>query len=115
MTSAPRGTGTSPVEVANVTPHGLWLLVGDDELFLPFRDFPWFMDASIVEITNVELAGPDHLYWPALDVDLSVESIRHPEEFPLVSKLSGGGRGNSTRVSASAEDKPALRGERSLR
>jgi hypothetical protein len=23
------------------------------------------------------------LYWPDLDVDLSVDSIRHPERFPL--------------------------------
>jgi hypothetical protein len=26
-------------------------------------------------------------YWPELDVDLAVESIRHPEKFPLVSKV----------------------------
>ena len=27
-----------------------------------------------------------HLYWPGLDVDVAVESIRHPEKFPLISK-----------------------------
>jgi hypothetical protein len=27
-----------------------------------------------------------HLYWPSLDVDVAVESIRHPEKFPLISK-----------------------------
>jgi hypothetical protein len=31
------------------------------------------------------LQGPEHLYWPDLDIDLSVESIEHPERFPLVS------------------------------
>jgi hypothetical protein len=31
---------------------------------------------------------PDHLYWPDLDVDLSVESIRHPERFPLRAKTT---------------------------
>ncbi len=37
-------------------------------------------------ILNVELTHPQHLYWPDLDVDLSVESIEHPERFPLISK-----------------------------
>jgi hypothetical protein len=32
------------------------------------------------------LPSPNHLYWPGLDVDLAVESIRHPEHFPLVSQ-----------------------------
>jgi hypothetical protein len=27
-----------------------------------------------------------HLYWPDLDIDLAVESIRDPASFPLVSK-----------------------------
>ena len=29
---------------------------------------------------------PGHLYWPELDVDLSVESIEHPERYPLKAK-----------------------------
>jgi hypothetical protein len=32
---------------------------------------------------NVRWPSPDHLHWPDLDVDLSVESIEHPEKFPL--------------------------------
>jgi hypothetical protein len=34
----------------------------------------------------VELAHAHHLYWPDLDVDLAVESIEHPERFPLASR-----------------------------
>jgi hypothetical protein len=30
----------------------------------------------------------NHLYWPLLDVDLSVESVRNPEAFPLVSGVA---------------------------
>ena len=96
MRSAVPGRSTSPVEVANVTPHGFWLLVGQRELFLAFRDFPWFADATIVEITKVELPSPHHLYWPELDVDLAVESIEHPERFPLVSQARPTGRPRST-------------------
>ena len=79
------GTSTFPVEVTNVSRHGLWLLVGDEELFLPFEQFPWFRDASIEKISFVERPTADHLYWSLLDIDLSVESIRNPAAFPLVS------------------------------
>ena len=35
---------------------------------------------------NVEQPSPDHFYWPDLDVDLGLETIEHPEKFPLKSK-----------------------------
>jgi hypothetical protein len=69
-----------------VSRHGLWLLVGDEELFLPFEHFPWFRDASIEKISVVERQTADHLFWPLLDIDLSVESIRTPNAFPLVAR-----------------------------
>jgi hypothetical protein len=75
------------VEVTNISKHGFWLLLDDKELFLPFEQFPWFKDAPVRSILNVELLHQRHLYWPDLDVDLTVESIEHPERFPLVSKL----------------------------
>ena len=67
--------------------HGFWLLLGDRELVLPFEKFPWFRDAPIAKVVRVELPSPHHLYWPDLDVDLAVESVEHPERFPLVSKV----------------------------
>jgi len=36
---------------------------------------------------NVEEPMPGHFYWPNLDVDLSIESIEHPERFPLKAKI----------------------------
>jgi hypothetical protein len=86
MKSAPHGKRTSAVEVTNLSEHGCWILIRDRELFLPFEQFPWFKDAPVGRILNVERHGPDHLYWPDLDVDLSVESIEKPEDFPLVSR-----------------------------
>lgn len=86
MTSAMPGTSTSPVEVTNISQHGFWLLLGDEELFLPFNDFPWFRDVTVGKILHVELPSANHLYWPELNVDLAVESIRHPERFPLLSR-----------------------------
>jgi hypothetical protein len=60
--------------------------VGERELFVSFAEFPWFRDAAIGAITNVELPSAHHLYWPELDIDLAVESIEHPEKYPLVSR-----------------------------
>jgi hypothetical protein len=81
--SSPHGVATSGVEVTNISPHGFWLLVDDRELFVSFAEFPWFADASVARISHVERPSADHLYWPDLDVDLSVRSINYPEEFPL--------------------------------
>ena len=84
----PPGTSTLEVEVTNVSKHGVWLLLEAEELFMPFSEFPWFKDAAIGKLLNVERPSPEHLYWPELDIDLAVDSIRHPERFPLVSRTS---------------------------
>lgn len=86
MSSAAPGPSISPVEVTNVSKHGFWLFVGERELFVSFADFPWFREAAIGALTNVELPSPHHLYWPELDIDLAVESIEHPEKYPLISQ-----------------------------
>ncbi|MDH4043420.1 MAG: DUF2442 domain-containing protein [Gemmatimonadota bacterium] len=86
MRSEQRGASTSAVEVGNVTRQGFWLLLDDRELFLPFADFPWFRAASIEDLTTIERPSAHHLYWPALDIDLAVESLEHPERYPLVSR-----------------------------
>jgi hypothetical protein len=72
--------------VTNISRHGFWLLVRGKELFLPYKDFPWFQNAQVSDILNVEEQSPGHFYWPSLDVDLSMEIIEHPERFPLKSK-----------------------------
>lgn len=78
------GTATSAVEVSVVSTHGFWLLLENEELFVPYAEFPWFRKATVEQITAVERPSAHHLYWPMLDVDLCVESIRTPEAFPLV-------------------------------
>jgi hypothetical protein len=81
------GTVTLAAEVTNVSPFCFWLLVGGEELAVPFSQFPWFKNATIAQLTDVKRPSEDHLHWPQLDVDLSVASIRSPEDFPLVSKI----------------------------
>lgn len=79
------GAVTSAVEVTNVSAHGFWLLLGDEEVAVPFAQFPWFKKATIEQLLQVQRPTEDHLYWPQLDIDLSVASIRDPAAFPLVS------------------------------
>lgn len=86
MSSFALGKNTSVIEVTHISSHGLWLLTHDKELFLAYDDFPWFKDQPVKVILNVEEPSPGHFYWPDLDVDLGVESIEHPERFPLKHK-----------------------------
>ena len=83
-----RGAPTSEIEVSLVSNKGFWLLLDDEELFLPFADFPWFRQATYEQLATIERPTPNHLYWPQLDVDLAVPSIRDPAAYPLVSKAT---------------------------
>jgi hypothetical protein len=81
------GTATSRAEVTNISMHGFWMLIDGRELFVPFEQFPWFKEATVAAILRLERPAPEHLRWPDLDVDLALESIEHPERYPLTSKL----------------------------
>ena len=86
MKSSISGKITSKVEVTNISIHGLWLLFGQKEFFLPFSEFPWFRHARISEVQNVRVVHRDHLHWPDLDVDLSIHMLEDLESYPLVYK-----------------------------
>jgi hypothetical protein len=86
MKSETRGTSTLEVEVTQISMHGIWLLLNRTEHFLSFNDFPWFKNAPISAIHNVELLSEHHLYWSDLDIDLAVKSIQQPDKFPLIAR-----------------------------
>ena len=64
------------IEVTNVSQLGLWLLVGGREP----------VEVPVAQLLNVALPHPTHIYWPDLDIDLSVQSIDSLARFPLVSR-----------------------------
>ena len=39
------------------------------------------------KVLHVELPSEHHLYWPELDIDLEVQSVFHPELYPLASRV----------------------------
>src|SRR5262245_13113563 len=85
--SVMHGSNTSKaVEVRSISPDGVTITVDGRELYLPYGEFPWFEEAPVSTIRNIERPSPDHLYWPDLDVDLTLDSIEHPENHPLKSK-----------------------------
>jgi hypothetical protein len=86
MKSDAGGKNTLEAEVTQIDKQGIWILIGEKESFLPFDNFPRFRTATVSAIHNVEFLNPRHLYWPDLDIDLAVESIEHPDRFPLIAK-----------------------------
>ena len=84
MTSSTPGTSISQIEVTNIDRFGFWVLVEDKEYFLPYKDFPWFQNATVGQILDVQLLHGNHLHWPTLDVDLCLDSLAQPEAFPLI-------------------------------
>jgi hypothetical protein len=86
MNSKTLGKNTGSVEVTHISGNGVWLLTGDRELFMSYDNFPWFKDAPVGKILNVEEPRSGHFYWPDLDVDLTDEIIEHPEQYPVKMK-----------------------------
>jgi Protein of unknown function (DUF2442) len=88
MKSSTVGRSISRPEILNISASGIWLFVLDKEFFLPYAEYPWFKDAPVKAILNVRLLNRVHLHWPDLDIDLEVQSLEHPDQYPLQYKTA---------------------------
>ena len=79
MSSLAHGDSTLVVEITHISSHGVWLLSNDKELFMSYEEFPWFKDIPVKSIINVEEQSPGTFYWQDIKIDLTMESIEHPE------------------------------------
>ena len=86
MKSQEPGVSASEIEVLNISAHGIWLYVSGKEYFLSYTEYPWFRNARIDAVLNVQFMHGNHLHWPDLDVDLDTDSLEHPEDYPLLFK-----------------------------
>lgn len=86
MKSSVLGRNILDAEVQEITRNGIWVFVKGKEYMLPFAQYPWFKGAKIAEVLNLRLLHSNHLYWPDLDVDLGIEVLEHPEQFPLIDR-----------------------------
>jgi len=83
MNLSKAGAPTSSSEVTNIETQGFWVLVDNREYFVPFSNYPNFIEATIAQIHNVQSTGLGQFYWPDLDVDIEIEALENPERFPL--------------------------------
>lgn len=79
------GNNTS-VKVLTITANGILLSIPDGDFFLNYNDFPWFKNASVNDVFDVEMEGDSAVRWDKLNVDLEIESILHPEKYPVTMK-----------------------------
>ena len=60
--------GTTTAEVTMINARGILLFVGGKEYYLSYDRYPWFRNAKVSDV---------------LDVDLEIDSIIHPERYPI--------------------------------
>lgn len=70
-------------EIQNISHQGIWILVNNQEFFMSFTEFPWFLKATVEQIYTLKLFHNKHLHWPELDIDIDIDSLKHPEAYPL--------------------------------
>ena len=39
-----------------------------------------------MDALNVQMSGRNAIEWPTLNVDLEIDSLKHPERYPLIMK-----------------------------
>jgi hypothetical protein len=69
-----------------IVSNGITIEVKGSTFFLPHASNPWFKDAKVADVFNVEMYGINGIRWEKLDVDLEIESLIHPEKYPLIMK-----------------------------
>lgn len=79
----------SCAQVTSISQHGFWLQCNGEELYLPFVEFPWFEHATIAQICRVQCASASRIYWPDLDLDLTLDAIRFPMAYSHAAISSG--------------------------
>ena len=81
-----RNTYDTLVNVLMINSQGIMLNVGGNDYFVSYNRLPWMKDATVESVLNVQMAGKNAIEWPDLDVDLEIDSLKHPERYPLVIK-----------------------------
>ena len=77
---------STSANVLMINAQGIMLSVLGNDYFLSYNRIPWMKDAPIRSVLNVQMSGTEAIEWPDLDVDLEIDSLRHPERYPLVIK-----------------------------
>jgi hypothetical protein len=76
------------VSVLMINAQGIMISVNGEDFFLSYNRAPWLRDTRISSALNVRMSGCNAIEWPDLDIDFEIDSLRHPERYPLVMKRS---------------------------
>ena len=88
QTTSKNNSANTSASVLMINAQSIMLFVLGNDYFLSYNRIPWMQDAPIRSVLNVQMSGPEAIEWPDLDVDLEIDSLRHPERYPLVIKRS---------------------------
>lgn len=86
QTTSKSNISSTSVDVLMINDKGVMISVQGQDYFLSYNRVPWMRDATINEVLDVQMSGKNAIEWPKLDIDLEVESLRHPERYPLIIK-----------------------------
>lgn len=84
QTTSKSNISSTSVDVLMINDRGVMLSVQGQDYFLSYNRVPWMRDATINEVLEVQMSGKNAIEWPKLDIDLEVESLKHPERYPLL-------------------------------
>ena len=85
-TTSRNHTIDTSVSVFMINAQGIMLSVCGNDYFLSYNRIPWMRGASINNVLNVKMSGRNAIEWPDLNVDLEIDSLKHPERYPLIIK-----------------------------
>lgn len=79
-------TQHTSVSVLMINAQGIMLSVQGNDFFISYNRMPWLKDARISDVLNVRMSGRSAIEWEILGVGLEIESLKHPERYPLIMK-----------------------------
>ena len=74
------------VSVLMINDKGIMLSVKGNDYFVSYNRIPWMKHACISDALDVKMSGRNSIEWTKLDVDLEIDSLKHPERYPLIMK-----------------------------
>lgn len=86
QSSLKNNISSTSADVLMINDKGIMISVQGQDYFLSYNRVPWMRDATISEVLDVRMSGKNAIEWPKLDVDLEVDSLKHPERYPLIIK-----------------------------
>ncbi len=81
---------TDKPQITNIEHKGFWILVKNEELFVPFDSCPDFENATLSQLFVFRSdANGQAFHWDELDVDIEIDALKCPERYPLIFRKMG--------------------------